>query len=98
MTTTPFALCLAFALASQAPAPPQAAAQAFELVESAPIETSLDHPELRNADVVWLELVRGAKRSLDFAEFYASDLGTSRLTPILEALEEQYRRQGTPKR
>lgn len=62
----------------------------FELVESAPIETSLDHPDLRNADVVWVEMIESATRSLDFSHFYASDDAPgrrSRLTRVLEALE-----------
>lgn len=45
----------------------------FEIVESAPIETSLDHADIRNASDVWLEMIGGATTSLDFAEFYASD-------------------------
>src|SRR5688500_1497355 len=44
----------------------------FELVESAPVETTLDHPEIRNAEVVWVEMIQSAARTLDFAEFYAS--------------------------
>jgi phosphatidylserine/phosphatidylglycerophosphate/cardiolipin synthase-like enzyme len=48
-------------------------APAIEIVESAPIETSLDHPDLRNAADVWTEMIRGARRSLDFAHFYTSD-------------------------
>jgi phosphatidylserine/phosphatidylglycerophosphate/cardiolipin synthase-like enzyme len=66
---------------------PNAPRPAFELVESAPIETSLDHPAIRNADVVWVELIDAAKRSLDFGEFYASDQAGSRLSKVVEALE-----------
>jgi phosphatidylserine/phosphatidylglycerophosphate/cardiolipin synthase-like enzyme len=58
-----------------------------ELVESAPIETTLDHTDIRNADVVWKEMIDGAKTSLDFAEFYASDQPGSRLGPIIEAVD-----------
>ena len=59
----------------------------IELVETAPIETTLDHADIRNADVVWLELIRGAQHTLDFAEFYASDHAPSPLTPVIEAVE-----------
>jgi len=45
----------------------------FEIVESAPVETTLDHPAIRNALEVWLEMIHGARTSLDFAEFYASE-------------------------
>lgn len=59
----------------------------FELVESAPIETTLDHPEVRNADVVWIEMLRSAAHSLDFAEFYASSSPGSKLEGVMKALE-----------
>src|SRR5205814_1225450 len=45
----------------------------IELVESTPIETSMDHPDLRDADIVWREMNDRAKSTIDFAEFYASD-------------------------
>jgi phosphatidylserine/phosphatidylglycerophosphate/cardiolipin synthase-like enzyme len=70
------------------PAPPsQRAAPAIELVETAPIETLLDHPELREAADVWLEMIAGAHASIDLAQFYASNHRPSRLEPIVEALE-----------
>jgi len=59
----------------------------LELVESAPVETTLDHADLRNAAAVWVESIGGARRSLDFAEFYASDAAPSALTPVIEAIE-----------
>jgi phosphatidylserine/phosphatidylglycerophosphate/cardiolipin synthase-like enzyme len=64
-------------------------AAVFRLVESAPVETSLD-TALPDAADVWLELIRGARTSLDFAQFYVSDNpdGPSRLTPILAAIRE----------
>jgi phosphatidylserine/phosphatidylglycerophosphate/cardiolipin synthase-like enzyme len=60
---------------------------ALELVESAPIETTLDHDDLRNADVVWLEMIAAAKKSLDFGEFYCSGNLGSRLEPVVAAIE-----------
>ena len=75
-------------LALQSPSAP--VRPEVELVESAPIETTLDHLDIRNADVVWRELIDGAQKSLDFAEFYASDEKDKRtaLTPIVEAVEK----------
>jgi phosphatidylserine/phosphatidylglycerophosphate/cardiolipin synthase-like enzyme len=69
----------------------------IELVESAPLETTLDHPDIRDAADVWPELVDRAKRTVDIAEFYASDadgpaLATSRLGPVLSAVERAVRR------
>jgi phosphatidylserine/phosphatidylglycerophosphate/cardiolipin synthase-like enzyme len=60
----------------------------LQLVETSPIETTLDHADLPEAYVVWKEMIEEARRSLDFAEFYASDEPGSRLEPILAAMEE----------
>lgn len=68
-----------------------AAAPAFldqlELVETWPVETTLDTPDVRDALEVWLELIGGAKRSLDLAEFYLSNQSGSRLEPVIAAIE-----------
>lgn len=70
-----------------APALALAAPPAVELVESVPVETALDHPELRNAPEVWLEMVQGAQKTIDLAQFYASNAPGSKLEPIVAALE-----------
>ncbi|HEU4533003.1 MAG TPA: phospholipase D-like domain-containing protein [Polyangiaceae bacterium] len=64
----------------------------IELVETAPIETSLDHADVREAAEVWPEMIDRATRSLELAQFYASEAGgaaaaTSRLAPVLAAIE-----------
>ena len=64
-----------------------AATAAFELVETVPIETTLDHPELRDAAEVWLDMIAGAHASIDLAEFYASDNPGSKLEAVVRALE-----------
>ena len=69
-------------------APPVGAAlPTVELVESWPLETTLDHADVPDAKDVWLSLVRGAKTSIDLAEFYASDQEPSALHEIVLALE-----------
>lgn len=65
----------------------------MELVESAPVETTLDHADVRNASDVWPEMIANAKKSIDFAEFYASEadekhLADSKLTPVIVAVEK----------
>jgi len=63
----------------------------FEIVESAPVETSLDHADIRNAADVWLEMIRGARTSLDFAEFYTTEDPSDPNDPIdkvIAAIEE----------
>lgn len=90
------AVAVLWVVACSAPAPIGAVAPraldgalpaTVELVETVPIETSLDHPELRDAAVVWLEMVNGASRTIDLAEFYLSNAAGSRLEPVVVALE-----------
>jgi phosphatidylserine/phosphatidylglycerophosphate/cardiolipin synthase-like enzyme len=81
------ALLLAFAPLQQPGARSLLHPPVFELVESAPIETTLDHPDVRNADVVWVEMIQSAAQSLDFAEFYASSSPNSKLEKVMAALE-----------
>ena len=85
----PLVLALA-PLAPRAAGEPQAESArpvAFELVESFPCETVLDHPGIRDAAVVWPEMIAGARRSLDFGEFYASSAPGSRLEATIAAIE-----------
>ncbi len=59
----------------------------IQLVESFPVETTLDHADIPDAADVWLEMIDGARTSLEMAEFYASDQPGSRLGPILKSIE-----------
>ena len=80
------------ALAACAQAAPKPASSALELVESEPIETTLDRPELRDAWQVWPEMIAQASARIDLAEFYASDEPPSRLTAVVDALKEALKR------
>ncbi|MCC6553120.1 MAG: phospholipase [Polyangiaceae bacterium] len=73
--------------AIESPAAPSSSGPAVELVESAPVETSLDHADVPNADAVWVEMIEGAKRSIDVAQFYISNTQGGRLEPVLRAIE-----------
>lgn len=64
----------------------------IQLVESFPIETILDHPDIPEAYDTWKTMIDGAVRSLEFAEFYASSEPGSRLEPILAAVEAAAKR------
>lgn len=69
---------------------PTSAQEALELVETFPVETTLDNPDLRDAHVVWPEMIDRAQKTLDFAEFYASDdpaSRQSRLETVTQAVE-----------
>jgi len=61
-------------------------------VESSPIETALDHPDLRDAFEVWPEMIGRARRGIDAAQFYVSNAPGSRLEPVVAALEAAIRR------
>lgn len=60
----------------------------IELVESIPVETMLDNDDIRNTPEVWLEMINGANKTLDFGEFYISHKEGEALTPILDAITE----------
>jgi phosphatidylserine/phosphatidylglycerophosphate/cardiolipin synthase-like enzyme len=64
----------------------------MQLIESFPVETSLDHPAIPEAYETWKTMIDGATRSLEFAEFYASSEPGSRLEPILAAVEAAAKR------
>ena len=64
----------------------------FEIVESVPIETNLDNPDIRNAHEVWLEMINGAKTSLDIEEFYISPQEGEPLDDILDAINAANKR------
>jgi len=57
------------------------------LVESAPVETTLDHPDIPDAHDVWPAMIGGAARTLDIATFYISNAPASRLEAVLRAIE-----------
>lgn len=92
LPSLPLAAALALLLAGCATARPKGP-HAFEpdarlvLVESAPVETTLDHPDVPNAHEVWVEMINAAQRSVDVAQFYTSDEPPSRLTPVIAALK-----------
>jgi phosphatidylserine/phosphatidylglycerophosphate/cardiolipin synthase-like enzyme len=68
-------------------ATPAAPRDAIELVESAPTETTLNHPDVRDAADVWPEMIGAARSTLDIAQFYVSDAPGSRMSAVVEAIE-----------
>jgi phosphatidylserine/phosphatidylglycerophosphate/cardiolipin synthase-like enzyme len=59
----------------------------FELVESVPIETVLDNPDIRDAYEVWLEMINGANKTLDIEQFYISNQTGEPLEDVIRAIE-----------
>lgn len=47
-------------------------ARPIELIETRPIETTLGNPALASTLETWLEMIRGARRSIDLEQFYLS--------------------------
>ncbi len=83
-----FAFSLIIALACSAPRTPHRVhLPDVELVESAPLETTLAHADVPNAADVWIDMIRGARHSIDLAEFYVSDQPGSRLHTVIEEIE-----------
>ncbi len=58
----------------------------LELVESAPVETTLEHACIRNAREVWLELFGSARETIDLASFYAAASPGEALDGVIDAL------------
>lgn len=53
------------------------------LIESWPLETTLDHADVPDAAQVWVQMIDAATQSLEIAEFYLSDAPRSaRPTPL----------------
>jgi phosphatidylserine/phosphatidylglycerophosphate/cardiolipin synthase-like enzyme len=65
----------------------QAGHQDFELVESIPIETVLENSDIRDAHDVWLEMINGAKKTLDIEQFYISNQAGEPLEDVIQAIE-----------
>lgn len=68
---------------------PQAPASRLTLVESWPLETALDDPEVPDAPNIWLEMIDRAQHSIDFLQFYAITESDSRLEKVIQALESR---------
>jgi len=83
----PLVLSLACAAPSPALRAPAPAGPELVLVESSPVETTLEHADIPDAHEVWRQMVEGATRTVDVAQFYVSNAPGSRLEPIIQALE-----------
>jgi phosphatidylserine/phosphatidylglycerophosphate/cardiolipin synthase-like enzyme len=84
------AACLVLSAPQSARAQPgiQPPAPATRLVQSIPAETDLADPALPFAKDEWVDMIRGAKTSVDAAEFYVTNRPGSTLEPVLAELEK----------
>lgn len=58
----------------------------IELVESIPVETNLDSPDIRNTLEVWLEMINSAQKTIDIEQFYISNEKGEPLDTVLNAI------------
>ncbi|MFH1725211.1 MAG: phospholipase D-like domain-containing protein [Elusimicrobiota bacterium] len=77
----------AIAVLASAASRARAADPAIEIVESVPVETMLDHPDIRNTPAVWLEMIEGARKTLDIAQFYVANEPGEPLEKIIRAVQ-----------
>lgn len=64
-----------------------AAESLVTLVESSPLETTLDAPDLPQTADVWRRMIDGAQRELLLSHFYASTAPASPLNDVIAAIE-----------
>jgi phosphatidylserine/phosphatidylglycerophosphate/cardiolipin synthase-like enzyme len=67
-------------------APPAPQAADIEIVESIPVGTTLDNPDIRNTHEVWLEMIGRARRTLDLEQYYISNEPGKMLEDVLAAI------------
>ncbi len=60
----------------------------IELVESIPLESNLDNPDLRNTAEVWVEMIKNARHTLDLGHFYVSPEPGYDLDKVIAALKD----------
>ena len=59
----------------------------IEIVQSVPVETTLEVPGVALTQSVWLDLINSAQSTIDLEEFYVSSQAGSALEPVLGALQ-----------
>ncbi|KAF1044249.1 MAG: putative cardiolipin synthase YwiE [Herbaspirillum frisingense] len=86
------AAAFGLALALHGAARAEFAIPGFELVHTVPRETALATPDLRDAALVWKEMFDGARREIDFGQFYVAGQDGEALDDIMVHLEAAGRR------
>ncbi len=64
------------------------AAPPVQLVETRPVESALGNPALPSAHDVWVEMIRGARQTLEIEQFYLSTWPGEPLQDVLDAIGE----------
>lgn len=63
------------------------AEKTIEVVQTSPIETSLQVPGIRPTLEVWVEMIDAAKETLDIEEFYINGLKRKALIQVIDAIK-----------
>ncbi len=80
------ALILPALLATSLPARAEFSIPGFELVQTAPLETTLSNRDLRDAATVWSELFDNARQEILIGQFYAVNQPGSVFSKVVERL------------
>lgn len=67
-------------------APPGPPGPAIQLVSTIPVESAIGDPSMPQAAATWVEMIDGAKRSLDLEHFYLSHWPGEPTGPVLDAI------------
>jgi phosphatidylserine/phosphatidylglycerophosphate/cardiolipin synthase-like enzyme len=83
MTLRLVALALLFCVSCATENEQQGSPASICLVETVPRETVLDSPDIPDVQGVWIEMIRGAKQTLDVAQFYIANEAGEALEPVI---------------
>lgn len=83
---------LAALFASSASSHAEFSIPGFELVQTAPLETTLSNPDLRDPAAVWCELFDHAKRDIAIGQFYAVNKAGTPFAKVVDCLTAAGRR------
>jgi phosphatidylserine/phosphatidylglycerophosphate/cardiolipin synthase-like enzyme len=81
-----------FLLAAGASAPVRTGPPPVQLVASIPVESALGDPAMPRAAETWVEMIDGARRSLDLEHFYLSTWPGEPTGPVIDAIGRAARR------
>lgn len=62
--------------------------QFIDIVESVPVETNLNLPNVSNTYNVWLDMIKNAKNSLDIEEFYFANQKGEPMEDVIKAIRD----------
>lgn len=63
-----------------------------EVALTAPIETALSVPGVRETQAVWVEMIQSAQKNIDLEHFYINHQKGEALQPVIDALKEAAKR------